>query len=107
MRITSRFASVREKLYGGPREARLTQQALDVLSLVAYRQPVGKAEVDGARGLDSGPILRQLTRLGLIAAHEAGDVKTVVYSTTPRFLEVFRLRDLDDLPQIGEPSRLK
>jgi len=107
MRIARRFANVREKLYGGPREARLTQQALDVLSLVAYRQPVGKAEVDGARGLDSGPILRQLTRLGLIAAHEAGDVKTVVYSTTPRFLEVFRLRDLDDLPQIGEPSQLK
>lgn len=106
MRINRRFAGVREKLYGGPREARLTQQALDVLSLVAYRQPVGKAEVDGARGLDSGSILRQLVRLGLVATNQENDLKTVVYTTTPRFLEVFRIRDLDDLPHIGEPQRL-
>jgi chromosome segregation and condensation protein ScpB len=108
LRVNRRFAGVREKLFGGPREARLTQSALDVLSLVAYRQPVGKAEIDAARGTESGGVLRQLVRLGLIAAVEsaAAPSSEVLYGTTERFLEIFRLRDLDDLPQLGEPRRL-
>jgi segregation and condensation protein B len=108
MRVARRFAAVREKLYGGPREARLTQPALDVLSLVAYRQPVAKAEIDSVRGSDSGPVLRQLVRLGLVAVTESGvgESKETLYATTPRFLEVFRLRGLDDLPELGEPERV-
>jgi segregation and condensation protein B len=107
LRVSRRYAAVREKLYGGPREARLTQPALDVLSLVAYRQPVGKAEIDSVRGSDSGGVLRQLVRLGLIAASESGgESKESLYGTTPRFLEVFRLRALDDLPELGEPERV-
>jgi segregation and condensation protein B len=106
MRVTRRYAGVREKLYGGPREARLTQPALDVLALVAYRQPVGKAEVDSARGADSGGVLRQLVRLGLVAVAGSGEGKEPLYGTTARFLEVFRLRDLDDLPRLGEPKRV-
>ncbi|HKB02562.1 MAG TPA: SMC-Scp complex subunit ScpB [Gemmataceae bacterium] len=108
MRVGRRFATVREKLYGGPREARLTQQALDVLSLVAYRQPVGKAEIDSVRGSDSGGVLRQLVRLGLVAATTSGEgeSKETLYATTARFLEVFHLRGLDDLPELGEPERI-
>jgi segregation and condensation protein B len=108
MRVDRRFATVREKLYGGPREARLTQQALDVLSLVAYRQPVGKAAIDSVRGSDSGGVLRQLVRLGLVAPTTSGEggSKEALYGTTPRFLEVFRLRGLDDLPELGEPERV-
>jgi segregation and condensation protein B len=105
LRVSRKYAAVRERLFGGPREARLNQPALDVLSLVAYRQPVGKAEIDAARGADSGGVLRQLVRLGL-AASEAGDSGEALYRTTPRFLEVFRLRDLDDLPELGEPTRV-
>ncbi len=100
LRVSRRYAGVREKLYGGPREARLTQPALDVLSLVAYRQPVDKADIDGARGQDSTPILRQLVRLGLISLSDS------LYSTTTRFLEIFRLRDLDDLPHLGEVKKI-
>jgi segregation and condensation protein B len=108
MRVARRYATVREKLYGGPREARLTQPALDVLSLVAYRQPVGKAVIDGVRGSDSGGVLRQLVRLGLVSATTSGEdsSKETLYATTPRFLEVFRLRGLDHLPELGEPERI-
>jgi chromosome segregation and condensation protein ScpB len=107
LRVSARYTGLRERLFGGPREARLTQPALDVLSLVAYRQPVAKSEIDGARGSDSGSVLRQLLRLGLIAATESvGDSKETHYGTTTRFLEVFRLRDLDDLPMLGEPRRV-
>jgi segregation and condensation protein B len=105
LRVGRKYAAVRERLYGGPREARLNQPALDVLSLVAYRQPVGKAEIDGARGIDSAGVLRQLVRLGLIAS-ETGAEGQPAYRTTARFLEVFHLRDLNDLPELGEPKRV-
>ena len=105
LRVSAKYASVKEKLYGGPREARLNQPALDVVAFVAYRQPATKAEIDSARGADSGGVLRQLVRLGLVAASKP-DGGEAVYSTTDRFLEVFRLKDLDDLPQLGEPKRV-
>jgi len=105
LRVARKYAAIRERLYGGPREARLNQPALDVLALVAYRQPVTKAEIDGARGAECGGILRQLVRLGLVAS-EAGDDGAPLFRTTARFLEVFRLRDLDDLPELGEPRRV-
>ena len=108
LRVTPRYAGVREKLFGGPREARLNQAALDVLALVAYHQPVAAAEIDSSRGAASGAVLRQLVRLGLIASVPRDDAesKELLYGTTPRFLEVFRVRDLDDLPQLGAPKRV-
>jgi segregation and condensation protein B len=67
------YRNLRERLFGGPREARLSQPALDVLSVVAYRQPVGKAEIDAIRGTDSGAVLRQLVRLGMIAVQHRAE----------------------------------
>jgi segregation and condensation protein B len=102
------FRGLRERLFGGPREARLGQPALDVLSVVAYRQPVGKAEVDAIRGTDSGTILRHLVRLGLVAVQhraEAG-IRAVRYGTTPRFLQVFGLSSLDELPRLGDTAQV-
>jgi segregation and condensation protein B len=102
------FRALRDKLYGGPREARLTQPALDVLSLVAYRQPITKADIDALRGHDSGAVLRQLVRLGLVAVTRRGesDRRDVCYGTTPRFLELFNLASLDDLPRLGDAEPL-
>src|SRR5262245_11663815 len=99
--LRPRFRPIIEKLYGGVREARLSQQAVDVLSLVAYRQPVTRHEVDAVRGGESGALLRQLVRRGLIAVVGRGQAnqRDVTYGTTPRFLELFGLRNLDDLPQ--------
>ena len=77
---------------------------MDVLAVVAYRQPVTKQEVDTVRGADSGALLRQLVRRGLVAVYQrpggAGD--EVTYGTTPRFLDLFHLASLDDLPRLGE-----
>lgn len=98
------YRSVREKLYGGPREAKLTPAALDVLSAVAYRQPASKTEVDELRGGDCGAQLRQLLRLAIIApAREPAADGEPRYSTTPRFLELFLLESLDDLPRFATP----
>jgi segregation and condensation protein B len=98
------YRSVREKLYGGPREAKLTPAALDVLSAVAYRQPASKTEVDELRGGDCGAQLRQLLRLAIIApAREPAADGEPRYSTTPRFLEMFQLESLDDLPRFATP----
>jgi segregation and condensation protein B len=109
IRVTSRYHSIREKLYSGPRETRLHQAALDVLALIAYRQPISKAEVESLRGSDSALLMRQLDRLGLITGttteSDTGD-KIATYSTTPRFLEVFRLTNIDDLPRVGTPLRV-
>jgi len=102
------FRALRDRLYGGPREARLSQPALDVLSVVAYRQPVEKAEVDAMRGMDSGALLRQLVRLGLVAVQhraEAGS-RAVRYGTTPRFLHLFNLASLDELPRLGDTAQV-
>jgi segregation and condensation protein B len=102
------YRVLRERLFGGPREARLGQPALDVLSVVAYRQPVGKAEVDAIRGTDSGTILRHLVRLGLVAVQhraEAG-IRAVRYGTTTRFLQVFGLASLDELPRLGDTAQV-
>jgi segregation and condensation protein B len=108
MVVKPQFRPLREKLYGGPREARLTQPALDVLSLVAYRQPIAKPEVDALRGHDSGGVLRQLVRLGLVAVIRRGesDRRDVCYGTTTRFLELFGLASLDDLPRLGDPEQV-
>lgn len=101
------FRIVQERLYGFAREARLSPMALDVLALVAYRQPVTKSEVDSLRGADSASPLRQLVRVGLIAVQrgESGQ-KEVSYNTTPRFLTLFGLANLDDLPRTQDPERM-
>jgi segregation and condensation protein B len=106
--LRPRFHSVVERLYGQTREARLSPPAIDVLALVAYRQPVTKQEIDSIRGVESGALIRQLVRRNLIAVVQRGEAgrRDVLYGTTPRFLELFQLRSLDDLPQTADLQRL-
>lgn len=105
--LQPRFRGVLDKLYGSTREARLSPAALDVLALVAFRQPVARQEIESLRGGESGALLRQLVRLGLVAVQrgEAGQ-REVCYGTTPRFLSLFQLRSLDDLPRPQDLQRL-
>jgi segregation and condensation protein B len=100
--VKPQYRALRERLYGGPKEARLSQPALDVLSLIAYRQPIPTAEVESLRGADSIGVIRQLVRLGLIAVVERGGEAGTKYGTAPRFLELFGLSSLEDLPKLGE-----
>ena len=94
MGLRQRYLGVVERLTGGPREARLSKAAIEVLSLIAFRQPVTRTDIDGQRGSDSAVYVRQLVRLGLVAVLPGPN-----YATTPRFLELFGLKSLDDLPQ--------
>jgi segregation and condensation protein B len=106
--LRPRFREVADKLYGGVREARLSPAAIDVLALLAYRQPATKSEIDGIRGAESGPLLRQLVRRGLAAVLQRADAssKEVTYGTTPRFLELFGLGSLDDLPHTQDLQQI-
>ncbi len=106
--LRPKFRGVLEKLYGGTREARLSSAAVDVLALVAYRQPATRQEIDSLRGFESGSLLRQLVRRGLITVVHRGeaDRREVAYGTTPRFLQLFGLRSLEDLPQTQDLQRL-
>ncbi len=102
------FRRVVDRLTAAPREARLTPQSLDVLAIVAYRQPITRAEVEALKGSDCGSPLRQLVRLGLAAVQRGGPAggREVTYQTTPRFLSLFHLRSLDDLPRTQDLQRL-
>jgi len=102
--LRPRFRVILERFQGGTREARLSPVALDTLALVAYRQPVTRQEVDSLRGGDSQAILRQLVRLGLIAVQRGRE--EAVYGTTARFLKLFGLRSLDDLPRTQDLGKL-
>ncbi|NBO91460.1 MAG: SMC-Scp complex subunit ScpB [Planctomycetia bacterium] len=103
MALRPDFRVVRERLIGGPRETHLSQAALETLSLVAYRQPVTRDEVEALRGADSLSLLRQLVRLGLIALSRGEET---TYSTTSRFLQEFGLSSLDDLPRGDEMATM-
>jgi segregation and condensation protein B len=106
--LRPRYKDVVEKLYGGVREARLSPAAIDVLALLAYRQPATKTEIDSIRGAESGSLLRQLVRRGLAAVLHRADAsrKEVTYGTTPRFLETFGLSSLDDLPETQDLQQI-
>lgn len=86
------------------RESRLSGAALETLTLVAYRQPVTRAEIDALRGVDSSGVLATLHARGLIEI--AGRLPTVgnpiQYATTLTFLQQFGLSSLADLPPLGE-----
>ena len=102
------YRLVPQRLSGGVREVRLSPAAIEVLAVVAYRQPVTRDEVDALRGHESAAVLRQLVRRGLIRVVPNEDKRRepVRYATTDRFLEVFGLSSLNDLPQTEDVQRL-
>ncbi len=88
---------------------RLSRAALETLSIVAYEQPVTRAEVEQLRGVDPGAILRMLVERSLVRTlgHQDTPGRPLLYGTTPRFLEIFGLRDLGDLPTLKDLRELK
>lgn len=90
------------------RAVRLTRAALETLAVIAYRQPVTRAEVEHVRGVEAGPVLKSLVdrKLARIAGHREVPGRPLVYATTKRFLEVFGLPRLDDLPTLREVEEL-
>lgn len=88
----------------GIKPALLSRAALETLAVVAYRQPVVKADVDRVRGVDTGGPLRSLLEKKLVRIVGRKDVpgKPIIYGTTRKFLEVFHLKDLTELPTLRE-----
>ena len=99
-----RFASYVRRFLGLDREARLSGAALETLALIAYRQPVTRAEIEALRGVDCSGVLATLYARGLIEV--AGRLPTVgnphQYVTSLEFLRQFGLRSLQDLPPLAE-----
>jgi segregation and condensation protein B len=101
LRLLDEYERVRDRVHGqGPKEVRLNQEALEVLALVAYRQPISQDEIQELGKPQCGGTLRQLVRRQLLAIErDAGDARRVLYRTTDRFLALFGLRSLKDLPR--------
>ncbi|HEX5190985.1 MAG TPA: SMC-Scp complex subunit ScpB [Streptosporangiaceae bacterium] len=96
------YAPVVERFVRDGQEVRLTQAALETLAVVAYRQPVGRAQVSAVRGVNCDGVMRTLTLRGLV--EEAGtDAETgaVLFRTTAYFLERLGLAGLDQLPELA------
>lgn len=84
--------------------ARLSRAALETLTIVAYRQPITKAEIDYLRGVDSSGSLETLVerRLAEVVGHKEAPGRPRLYGTTQQFLDHFALHSLDDLPSLNE-----
>lgn len=99
------FASYAEALFE-PSTERVSRSALEVLAVVAYRQPVTRPEIDAIRGVNSSAALVSLLRKGLI--REAGRKETpgrpILYATTDEFLKIAGLSGLEDLPHVDTPA---
>lgn len=87
---------------------KFSQSALETLSIVAYRQPVTRAEVEYLRGVDSGGVLKSLLEKKLLRILGKKDVpgKPLIYGTSREFLELFGLKDLASLPTLKEIQEL-
>lgn len=96
------YAEAARRIIESRRAATLSPAALEVLTIVAYRQPVTRAFIDQLRGVDSGGTLAGLAEKQLI--EEAGRLEVpgrpILYRTTGRFLQAFALESLDDLPAL-------
>ncbi|MCH2114657.1 MAG: SMC-Scp complex subunit ScpB [Pirellulales bacterium] len=99
MQVKQEYESIRQRFYGRVREAKLTTPAIEVLSVVAYRQPVTAEEVTRLRGSRSLAILNQLVRRGLLGIERPEDSpRKPTYLTTERFNRLFHIDSPQDLP---------
>ena len=90
------------------RPLRLSQAALESLAIVAYKQPLTRAELENVRGVDSGAVLKSLLdrRLLKLLGHRDVPGRPLIYGTGKRFLEVFGLQSLKELPSLRELEEL-
>jgi segregation and condensation protein B len=97
-------AAAIERAQFSVRTPKLTAAALETLAVIAYRQPVGRAEIEEIRGVSAGGVLRSLQERGLIEVVGRGEAlgRPLLYGTAPMFLELLGLRDLADLPRAEE-----
>jgi len=97
------------KLKGVVRPPRLSPPALETMAVIAYRQPISRAEVEAVRGVDCSGTLDTLVERGIIRITGRSEApgRPILYGTTSLFLEHFGLKDLEDLPNSEELRRVK
>jgi segregation and condensation protein B len=96
------------KKFLGGRPARMSRATLETLAIIAYRQPITKAEIEAIRGVDVDGVISTLLERDLIRAVARKDVpgRPFLYGTTQRFLELFNLKDLSHLPTLKEMEEI-
>ena len=98
------YAEAIERAQVAVRPQRLSAASLETLAIIAYRQPIGRAEIEEIRGVAVGSVLRSLHERGLIdiVGRSEGIGRPLLYGTTAQFLEQFALRHLEELPRADE-----
>jgi segregation and condensation protein B len=97
------------QLFPENRPARLSPSALETLAIVAYRQPITRADIEAVRGVNVDGVMQTLLERGVIRISGRADVpgRPLLYGTTEFFLEHFALRSLDELPNCAELRRVE
>jgi segregation and condensation protein B len=99
------LAPLQNEYFGRNREVSLSQSAIDTLAIVAYRQPISKDEIEKASNKSIGGVLNQLVRRDLLTTiPDEKKPRRKLYQTTNRFLDLFQLTELADLPQSHDAS---
>ena len=98
------YAGWVRQLFPAPKPARLTAPALETLAIIAYRQPIARADVEAVRGVTIDGVLQTLMERGLVKIGGRAEVpgRPLLYETTQFFLDHFGLRTLDELPNVEE-----
>jgi len=98
------YAQWVRELFPEPKPARLSAPALETLAIIAYRQPITRADVEAVRGVTIEGVLQNLMERGLVKIGGRAEIpgRPLLYETTQFFLEHFGLRDLDELPNAEE-----
>ena len=96
------------KKFLGGRPARMGRATLETLAIIAYRQPITKAEIESIRGVDVDGVITTLLERNLIRAVARKDVpgRPFLYGTTAEFLQLFNLKDLTELPTLKETDEI-
>jgi segregation and condensation protein B len=107
LRTRPRYAEWVQELVK-PSPVKLSRAALETLAIIAYKQPIIRSDIEHIRGVDSGGVLRMLLEKKLVRVLGRKDIpgRPMIYATTKRFLELFDLRDIRDLPTLKEIEAL-
>jgi len=98
------FSDWIRKFYRADKMARLSQPALDTISIIAYKQPITRTEVEEIRGVDSAGVVKTLLEKKIIAPAGRKQVlgRPMMYKTTQKFLDYFGIKELGDLPTLDD-----
>jgi segregation and condensation protein B len=98
------YAQWVRQLFPAPKPARLSAPALETLAIIAYRQPITRADVEAVRGVNIDGVLQTLIERGLVKIAGRAEIpgRPLLYETTQFFLDHFGLRNLEELPNVEE-----